>query len=107
LLCGLRRGELLALKWEDLDFDAGTLAVHRALERIGVRLEFVEPKSRSGRRVLPLAQPIIKALETITRGRALFGKPLEQHTTIMDLSSQIALAGRSNRALSIVNSRAH
>jgi len=48
---------------EDLDFDAGTLAVHRALERIDTRLEFVEPKSRSGRRVLPLAQPIIKALK--------------------------------------------
>lgn len=62
LLCGLRRGELLALKWEDLDFDAGTLAVHRALERIGARLEFVEPKSHSGRRILPLPQPVLKAL---------------------------------------------
>jgi integrase len=63
LLCELRRGELLALKWEDLGFDAGTLAVHRALERIGTRLEFVDPKSRSGRPALPLAHPIIEALK--------------------------------------------
>ena len=63
LLCGLRRGELLALKWADLDFDAGTLAIHRSLERIGSRLEFVEPKSLSGRRVLPMPQPVLKALK--------------------------------------------
>lgn len=62
LLCGLRRGELLALKWEDLDFDAGTLAVHRALERIRGRLEFVEPKSQSGRRTLPVPEPVLRAL---------------------------------------------
>jgi integrase len=63
LLCGLRRGELLALKWEDVDYDAATLLVHRALERIGTRLEFVEPKSRSGRRILPLPEPLLKALK--------------------------------------------
>jgi len=45
LLCGLRRGELLALAWKDVDFEGSTLAVHRALERIGGRLEFVEPKA--------------------------------------------------------------
>jgi len=63
MLCGLRRAELLALKWEDLDVEAGTLAVHRALERIGSRLEFVEPKSRSGRRTVPLSDPVLKALK--------------------------------------------
>jgi integrase len=62
LLSGLRRCELLAHKWEDLDFDAGTLAVHRALERIGNRLEFVEPKSQSGRRILPLPASVVRAL---------------------------------------------
>jgi integrase len=87
LLCGLRRGELLALRWEDLDFDAGTLAVHRALERIGKRLEFVEPKSRNGRRVLPLPQPVLKALKAHrsrqSAMRLALGRDYEDHGLIL------------------------
>jgi integrase len=63
LLCGLRRGELLALAWEHLDLQTGTLSIQRSLERVGGRLEFVEPKSRSGRRTLPLPQPLLKKLK--------------------------------------------
>jgi integrase len=33
--CGLRLGEALALKWSDVDLDAGTLRVHYALQRSG------------------------------------------------------------------------
>jgi integrase len=29
--CGLRQGELLGLKWEDVDLEAGTLQVRRTL----------------------------------------------------------------------------
>ncbi len=63
LQCGLRRGKLLALTWNDVDFDAATVTVRRALERIGGRLEFVEPKSTSGRRTLPLPAPVLAALK--------------------------------------------
>jgi integrase len=35
LSCGLRRGEMLGLQWADVDLDAGTLQVRRALQRFG------------------------------------------------------------------------
>jgi len=46
LTVGLRRGELLGLRWEDLDFEEHTLSVRQALERIGGSLQFVPPKAR-------------------------------------------------------------
>jgi integrase len=116
LLCGLRRGELLALKWEDLDLGAATLAVHRALERIGTRLEFVEPKSPSGRRILPVSQPVLKALkahrarQSATRlalGPAYedhglifpngIGRPLEPRAFNRQFKSALARAGLPSR----------
>ena len=40
LALGLRQGEALALKWDDIDLDNGTLAVRRQLQRqpVGTRL---------------------------------------------------------------------
>jgi integrase len=54
MYAGLRRGELLALRWEDIDLDARTLAVLRAYD-ITAR-QFIEPKSAAGLRVVPLAE---------------------------------------------------
>jgi integrase len=36
LACGARRGELLGLKWIDVDFERGTLAIRRSLEQVRV-----------------------------------------------------------------------
>lgn len=60
---GLRRGELLALKWEDLDLDAGTLSVHRALGRSMTQgIVIAEPKTPQGRRTVRLAAPVVSVL---------------------------------------------
>ncbi|MFF2189162.1 tyrosine recombinase XerC [Streptomyces sp. NPDC058155] len=49
---GLRRGELLGLRWSDLDLYEGVLTVRQALQRVGGELLFVAPKTqRSARRV--------------------------------------------------------
>jgi integrase len=53
LYAGLRRGELMALRFEDLDFDHGVIKVERSYDPKAH--EFVEPKSRSGRRTVPMA----------------------------------------------------
>lgn len=54
---GLRRGELLGLRWDDLDWDTGRLQIQRQLQRIsGKGLVFAEPKTRSGRRSITLAR---------------------------------------------------
>ncbi len=49
---GLRLGELLALEWEQVDLDAGTLRVVRAWDH-GAR-RFVAPKSKAGTRTVPI-----------------------------------------------------
>ena len=55
LYAGLRRGELQALRWSDVDFAAGVIRVERSWdERVGP----VAPKSRAGRRRVPLAKPL-------------------------------------------------
>jgi integrase len=58
-MTGLRQGELLALRWRDVDWLAGRLRVRRNF----VRGEFGTPKSRRGTRSMPLADRVAAALE--------------------------------------------
>lgn len=59
---GCRRGELLALRWRDVDLDGSTVRVERSLETVTVvtakrkrhELRFKEPKSKRSRRTIPL-----------------------------------------------------
>jgi integrase len=55
---GLRQGELLGLRWEDLDLDSATLRVRRALQRG----EFVDTKTGRSRRTLDLPGAVVSAL---------------------------------------------
>jgi len=63
---GLRRGELLALRWTDVDLANRTLHVRRALQRTDDGLVFVEPKTALSRRGLVL--PMIAA-DALSRHR--------------------------------------
>jgi integrase len=52
MYAGLRRGELLALRWEDVDVTAGVIHVERSWDaKEGV----IAPKSRAARRTVPIA----------------------------------------------------
>lgn len=60
---GLRQSEALALRWSDLDFDAGTLTVNRTVHRVtGQGLVFAEPKSERSRRRIALPRPLVDLL---------------------------------------------
>ena len=60
---GMRQGELLGLRWQDVELDAGRLAVRQALQRQrGNGLVFVEPKTPRSRRTIVLSQLAIAAL---------------------------------------------
>ncbi len=43
---GMRQGELLGLKWQDVDLEAGTLRVRRTLTRHGGKVALGEPKAK-------------------------------------------------------------
>lgn len=63
LLAGMRRGELLGLRWSDVDLDAGALSVRRTLSRgESSRLESGEPKTASGRRRIALPASVVESL---------------------------------------------
>ena len=47
---GMRRGELLGLRWDDVHFDTGRLQITRSLVSIGYRLEYSPLKTRTSRR---------------------------------------------------------
>ncbi len=64
LTTGLRRGELLGLRWDDIDLERGTLRVGRALVRKGGRHAVGETKTRRGRRQVNLTPRTVKALRT-------------------------------------------
>lgn len=60
---GLRRGELLALQWDDVDFKENTIYVHRNLTCIDHQYLFGEPKTKSGIRLLSVPPSLMKALK--------------------------------------------
>jgi integrase len=51
ITAGLREGELLGLKWDDLDLEARTLSVRRSLSTIGSLQAFEAPKNGKGRNI--------------------------------------------------------
>ncbi len=62
---GMRRGELLALRWQDVDLDGAKLRVERALEETARGgLVFKPPKTRHGRRTITLPPSTVAALRT-------------------------------------------
>ena len=73
---GVRRGELLALRWSDLDLDNGTVCIQRSLEQTRTRLRFKETKQGRGRN-LALPEITVEVLRmhkaTQDQLRELFG----------------------------------
>ncbi len=65
LQTGLRTGELVGLKWEDIDFKNKTLKIQRSMEyRYSVgKWRVGEPKSKSGYRTIPLTDEAIDILK--------------------------------------------
>ena len=63
LATGLRRGELLGLKWEDIDLEHGDLRVRRQIARINGRVVEAPLKTKNAYRTLPLAEDTISILK--------------------------------------------
>lgn len=60
---GLRRGEVVSLRWDDIDLDRGTLAVSRSMGKgLAGALHEKAPKSDAGRRTVELDDDLIAVL---------------------------------------------
>ena len=65
LATGMRQGELLALRWQDVDLAQGTLQVRASLRyQVGKGFVFEEPKTKHGRRSIALPPDAVEALQT-------------------------------------------
>ena len=62
LTTGLRRGELLALQWTDLDVENKTLSITKQVNRINGELVVSPPKTKNSIRTLPLPQQAVDLL---------------------------------------------
>jgi len=109
---GMRKGEALALRWDDVDFDAGTVHVRGTLSRVDGRLMVTSPKTRTSRRVLPVANGVVRVLrahrtaQLEDRMRAAnvwedtghvfttgFGKPLDPRSVLRSIQAAARRAG--------------
>ena len=114
LSLGLRQGEALGLRWQDVDLDGGTLHVRVALQRLaGQPYRLVKPKTKQSRRSLPLAPNLVatprahrarQLAERLTCGQdwhndweLVFttpqGAPLSKHTLIGQYKRHLSRAG--------------
>ena len=76
---GMRRGELLGLKWDDLNFDTHELIIQRQVQRINGKLEASVPKTKASVRTIVLAESIVKMLEKYKNNKSsewIFPSPL-------------------------------
>ena len=64
LALGLRSGEARALRWEDVDFESGTMHVLHSLQRIDGQWAIGEPKSESSVRDLPMPGFVLRKLRS-------------------------------------------
>ena len=81
LCTGLRRGELLALQWDDLDFKTGTLTVNKQVYEVKGQLQVSVPKTRASIRRLVLPPGVVEVLrayrETVD-SRWMFPSPVKE-----------------------------
>lgn len=54
LATGLRQGEALGLRWQDVELDEGVIHVRHALQRMGGTVQLVEPKTKRSKRTVAL-----------------------------------------------------
>jgi integrase len=59
---GIRRGELLGLRWIDVDLTRGRVAIRQTLVMVDGKPAMAEPKTAKGRRSLMLAPEVLEAL---------------------------------------------
>lgn len=69
---GLRRGEVLGLRWDDIDFDNGTIHIRQQLQRVRGELFLAPVKTQAGRRGLPLLDVAAQALKLQAERQAIY-----------------------------------
>ena len=81
LSTSLRRGEICALQWDDLNFSTGALRVERQVHRVRGELVVSQPKTKASNRSVVLPAPVLSVLETYkssSTSRWMFPSPVKE-----------------------------
>lgn len=88
---GLRQGELLGLRWEDIDLENGLIRIRRTLTRHKGRLILGEPKTKRSRRTVRLTEVAVEAL------KGHLARQMEQMKHLGDLYEDLGLVFATER----------
>ena len=83
LSTGLRRGEICALQWDDLNLRTGELRVERQVHRINGELVVSPPKTKAGNRSVILPAPVLsvlKAYKETVGSKWMFPSPINKNS---------------------------
>ncbi len=86
LLTGLRLGEITALRWGDVDLEAGRVHVQRSGQWIGGKWTETEPKTAAGRRTVPIGElgvRLLKRQKAVAARRKLQAGPAWQENGLV------------------------
>ena len=92
---GVRRGELLALTWKDIDFSAMTITIDKQYDGRQKGFHTMKPKSKNGFRTIPIPQVLLKVLkqyhdnQPMSIDRRLFRNPHGVYESMMDAIKKI------------------
>lgn len=76
LCCGLRIGEMCALRWDDVDIDQGIISISRTIQRIYISEKGEEhhtelivdsPKSKTSNRIIPATEELMQIIRPLKR----------------------------------------
>lgn len=79
LYCGLRRGEALALTWEDIDFKERVIRVTKAAQTLKGVTKIKEPKTKTGIRNVPIPNILFSMLMEIRKPNGLITPDINGH----------------------------
>jgi len=100
LLYGLRRGEVLGLRWHDVDDEDGELRIRQHIQRVHGELRIGPVKTAAGRRDLPLLDRAIEVLEMRRAAQTADRAELARAWLDSGLVSTTRRGGRSSPATS-------
>lgn len=105
LATGMRRGEICALKWDDLNLRTGALRIERQVIRVAGALHVSEPKTKSSIRTIILPPAVLRVLtelkatsesEWIFPSPVKEGEPIDPHSAYRKMKKVLAWAECKN-----------
>ena len=100
-LTGMRQGELLGLRWRDLDLALRVASIQQTFYRLGKQQLFKEPKTPRSRRAVALPEVLVAALQDVKERqnhyRSFYGRDYANHDLVFCQSN-----GQPLRANNIV-----